>query len=216
MGIVLAASLTTEPISAQPAIMTVGTHSMIMKDDANFPGARKFSFNVRSGEAPVEHRVVAPAPESAGDPSLFGGTLTVYNGAGGGERIDIDLPAENWTRMGIPTDPRYVFASTTPVWKVYVKGSKISVRGGKSLWPYTLDEASQGAIAVRLTLGSDLTWCSAALPAPPTSENDRPNKFRALRLQPAPNDCLPVPQPAHVAIRATHRRARSPLSRAAA
>lgn len=192
-GMLLAVCAGAGPAAGQAAIMTVGTHSMIMKDDANFPGARKFSFNVRSGEAPVEHRVVAPAPESAGDPSIFGGTLTVYNGAGGGERIDIDLPAENWTRMGILTDPRYVFASATPVWKVYVKGPKISVRGGKNLWPYTLDEASQGAIAVRLTLGSDLTWCSVALPAPPTSENDQPNKFRALRLQPAPDDCPPLP-----------------------
>jgi hypothetical protein len=189
------------PAYADPVVVTVGTHSLVMKDDALFPGSRKFSFNVRSGEAPIEHQSQAPAPGSAGDPTVFGGTLVVYNGAGGSESFTIDLPAASWRLEGdasVPGGYRYVFAATPPVWKVYVKGTKLSVRGGKAEWLYTLDEPSQGSIAVRLTLGTAATYCSVAMPrvsgSPPSSAAyDRPNKFQAARLQAAPGDCPPLP-----------------------
>jgi len=189
------------PAYADPAVVTVGTHSLIMKDNALFPASRKFSFNVRSGEAPIEHQSQAPAPGSAGDPTLFGGTLVVYNGAGGSESFTIDLPAEKWRVEGDTSTPggyRYVFASTSPLWKLYVKGPKLSMRGGKTQWLYTLDEPSQGAIAVRLTLGTAVTYCSLALPrvsgSPPSSASyDRVNKFQAIRVQAAPDDCPPLP-----------------------
>ena len=187
------------PACADPTVVTVGTHSMIMKDDPVYTASRKFSFNVRSGEAPIEHRSEAPAPDSAGDPTLFGGTLVVYNGAGGTETFMIDLPAASWRMEGDAVNGyRYVFSSTPPVWKVYVKEAKLSVRGGKAQWLYTLDEPSQGAIAVRLTLGTAVTYCSVALPRvsgnPPSSAAyDRPNKFQAVRLQDAPADCPPLP-----------------------
>ena len=189
------------PAYADPVVVTVGTHSLIMKDDALYPSSRKFSFNVRSGDAPVEHQSQAPAPGSAGDPTLNGGTLVVYNGAGGSESFTVDLPAARWRVEGDTSPPggyRYVFASTAPVWKVYVKGPKLSVRGGRAQWLYTLDEPSQGAIAVRLTLGTAVTYCSVALPrtsgSPPSSAAyDKVDKFQAIRRQPAPDDCPPLP-----------------------
>jgi hypothetical protein len=196
-----AAVCMARPACADPVVVTVGTHSLIMKDDALYPAARKFSFNVRSGEAPIEHQSQAPAAGSAGDPTLFGGTLVVYNGAGGSESFTIDLPAASWRVEGdtsVPGGYRYVFKATAPVWKVYVKGPKLSVRGGKAQWLYTLDEPSQGSIAVRLTLGTEVTYCSLALPrvsgSPPSSAAyDHVNKFQATRLQAAPDDCPPLP-----------------------
>lgn len=188
--------------AAQPTIQTVGTHSLIMKDDVTEPiylGSRKFSFNVRSKFADPPHQVQAPTPGGPSDPSLGGGLLEIHNSAGTGEIVSIPLPVELWRLTGDPTGEfRYVFTSPPPVWKVYVKGHKISVRGGKDAWPYTLDELSQGSIAVRLTLGTDITYCSDALPRtsgdPPSSASyDHAGKFQARPQQLAPTTCPPLP-----------------------
>jgi hypothetical protein len=186
--------------SVRADVLLVGTHSMRMKDDAVYPGARKFSFNVRSADAPIENQVQAPAPGSEGDPTAGGptgggGLLVVYNSAESGESFTVPLAKEQWRLEGDPNGEfRYVFSSTPPVWKVYVKRHKISIRGGKGLWGYTLDEPSQGSIAVQLTLGTGVVWCSDAQPRtsgdPPSSlAYDRPNKFQARRLQGAPTSC---------------------------
>ena len=42
-----AAVCMARPAYADPVVVTVGTHSLIMKDNALFPASRKFSFNVR-------------------------------------------------------------------------------------------------------------------------------------------------------------------------
>jgi hypothetical protein len=187
------------PGRADAPVVTVGTHSLIMKDSVVYPGSRKFSFNVRSAEAPEAHRISVPPPDGPGDPRWFGGALVVYNGSGTGEAFTIDLPAEQWRLYGSTVnDWRYVYSAGSPVWKVYVKRYKVSVRGGKALWGYTLDEPSQGTLAVRLTLGSSVTWCSVAEPqtsgSPPSSAAyDLPNKFKARRLQSAPAACPALP-----------------------
>ena len=68
---------------------------------------------------------------------------------------------------------------------MFLKNDKLSIRGGKAAFPYTLDELAQGSIAVRLTIGTGLTWCTDALPrtsgSPPSSAQfDRPGKFAAI------------------------------------
>ena len=202
---VLASLVLALPLAAhaEPAIMTVGTHSMFMKDDPVYTGSRKFSFNVRSKFADPDHRVMVPPPGSDGDPTPTGstgggGVLVVYNSAGTGEQFTVPLPVEKWQWYGDDTDVRYVFASTPPVSKVYVKGHKVSIRGGKNSWGYTLDEPAQGRIAVRLTLGTSITWCSDAEPGtsgdpPSAAAYDRAGKFQARRLQVAPDACPPLP-----------------------
>jgi hypothetical protein len=203
-SLLLAVALVATPALADPVLQMVGTHSLFMKDNPLYPGSRKFSFNVRSKDAPPEHQAHAPLPGTEGDPTADGasgggGLLVVYNSAGSGESFTVPLPVDQWRVGGDPAGEfRYVFASTPPVWKVYVKGHKISIRGGKGTWGYTLDEPSQGSIAVRLTLGTGITWCSDAQPhaagEPPSSADyDRPNKFKALRLQPAAAECPPLP-----------------------
>ena len=84
--------------------------------------------------------------------------------------------------------------------------SKYKVTNGEYLkfvcggagWGFTLDEPSQGRIAVRLTLGSGRPWCAEA-PAkasghpPSTAANDRAGRFVAQPGTPAPLACPAVP-----------------------
>jgi hypothetical protein len=66
------------------------------------------------------------------------------------------------------------------------------VKGGKAGWGYTLDQPSQGTVAVRLTLGADRPWCAAA-PAKGGPANDTVGRFVAQRNTPPPASCPPVP-----------------------
>ncbi len=113
----------------------------------------------------------------------------------------IALPSGSWTALGAGTVTGYVFRGTDrngPVSRITVKADSISIRGGKANWPYTLDEPSQGRVAVRLTLGSGATWC-ADVPArvsgspPSTARNDTQDKFVGQPATPAPSAC-PVPK----------------------
>jgi hypothetical protein len=48
-------------------------------------------------------------------------------------------------------------------WRFKVSADKLSVKAKGAAWGYTLDETSQGAIAVQLRLGSGVAWCASAL-----------------------------------------------------
>lgn len=139
-----------------------------------------------------------PIPGGAADPTLHGGTLVVYNSAGSGENVVVALPAGSWTPVG---SSGYRFSGSDPngpIARVIVKRDQLIVKGGKSNWGYTLDEPSQGRIAVRLTLGSGATWCSDA-PAkstgnpPSTANNDRVDRFTAQSRTPPPASCPSLP-----------------------
>ncbi len=184
---------------ADPEVVLVGTHEMLLKDDVTPPistGARKFTFNVRSGSAPPANQVAMPAPGSAGDPTPAGstgggGVLELYNTSGTGEVVAIPLPATSWRLAGNASSGfRYIYASSGPIWKIWIKGTKISIRGGKALWAYTIDEPAQASIGLRLTLGSGITWCTEALPR---LGGDRPGRFQAERMQDAPGTCPALP-----------------------
>ena len=72
------------------------------------------------------------------------------------------------------------------------------LRGGGAAWPYTLDEPAQGRLALRLTLGSGVTFCAEA-PAklsgrPPSSaRNDQVDKFLGAPKAAAPEVCPVAP-----------------------
>ena len=105
------------------------------------------------------------------------------------------LPASGWTALA----SGYRFrASGGAISTVVLRPDRITVRGGGASWGYTLDEPSQGRIAVRLTLGSSRPWCAEA-PAklggnpPSTASSDRVGRFVAQPRTPAPVVCPPVP-----------------------
>lgn len=205
---VLAAGLLLTLLGAPPALaeemVLVGAHLLKLVDDTTppiYPGKRKFNWRVRSGGHPIENQVVIPDGGTDGDPTLHGATFTLYNAAGSGEVWSVPLPAEQWVRTGNSDNGyRYIYVSTGPIHKIWLKENKLTFKGGKSLWGYSLDEPSQGALAVRLTLGTGITWCTVAQPhatgTPPSSEKfDRVDLFRARRYGDPPASCPDVPTP---------------------
>lgn len=182
---------------AQPALVTVGTRGLTMRDGVP-TSQRAFSWAVRSKLDDPAHQTSTPVPGSASDPTTAGATgggavLTVYNPAGTGESFTVTLPADRWRLQGNPSNGlRFVYANDPalePVWKVWLKGAKLTVRGGKQHWGYTLDEPTQGRIAIRLTLGTGVTYCTDV----PAGSYDAPNRFRGLAFAPAPSSCPPTP-----------------------
>jgi DNA-binding beta-propeller fold protein YncE len=182
-----------------PAVVTVQATSLRLGDDSTPPAnpdRRRVTFRSATRNDPAENRIVPPAPGTPGDPTLSGARLRVYNSAGSGEQFEVVLPAAFW--LVLPSGGyRFSGGATDPVREVTVKADLLTVRGGRSLWGYTLDEPSQGRIALRLTLGDALELCADAPPRlagrPPASEqNDRQDKFVAASKAPAPESC-PVP-----------------------
>lgn len=210
VGLLTVPLLPPAGVHADPPIMTVSTRVLVMRDDVTppiMPGLRAFSWSVRSGFDEPEHRTSTPEPGSASDPTLAGAggggaVLTVYNTAGSGERFTVVLPAERWQLQGNPSNGlRYVYVgdpATEPVWKVWLKRTKVTVRGGKQHWGYSLDEPAQGRIAIRLTLGTGITYCAEVPPrttgSPPSSASfDRPGMFKGQPKTPPPAECPPLP-----------------------
>jgi len=123
------------------------------------------------------------------------------NASGSGERVVVALPAAGWTADGSATTPsgyRWTATSRTdPVMRIIVRANRLRIRAGGTAWTYTLNEPQQGAIAVKLRLGTGVPWCASA-PAktsgtPPTSTSfDRVDRFVAARNTPPPLVC-PAP-----------------------
>ena len=71
------------------------TRSLALRDGTSppAPGRRKVTFKTKTNADAPANRVVVPIPGSAGDPTLHGGALAVYNSAGSGEKVVVALPA---------------------------------------------------------------------------------------------------------------------------
>jgi len=171
--------------------VTIRTKNLKLRDDAARPAKRRVTFNSSTKGDTAGHRIVPPAPGSAGDPTVGGATLTVYNAAGSGEKVVVALPRASWSVAG----GGYRFRSTDPsfpISSVIVRADRLTVKGGKAAWAYTLDEPSQGRIAVRLGLDGDRPWCAEA-PARAGSGFDRPGSFVGQPNSPPPAICPAVP-----------------------
>jgi DNA-binding beta-propeller fold protein YncE len=188
-------------------LLGIPSQSLVMKDKVfpSNPAARRFTFTAKTSAADPAHRIVVPARGSAGDPTVDGAVggavLTVYNANGSGEKVQVALPPGRWTALGsgaTPSGYKWSGLSTDPVQQVLVRGDLIKVKAGRSSWLYTLDEQSQGRIAVRLVLGGIPGWC-ASVPAklsgnPPSSaNNDHIERFIGQPKTPPPAVCPAVP-----------------------
>jgi hypothetical protein len=173
------------------------TSRLALRDDPINAKRRTVKLTVRTKRSAPGNRVVVPASGSTGDPTVHGGTLIVANSSGSKERVPVDLPAAGWRLLGTPLAPKgYQFrdaSPTAPIATVVVKTDALSVKGKGPGWTYTLDEAQQGRIAVRMGLG-DVAWCTDA-PArlsgtPPSSaRSDHPDRFDGQRSAPPPLVC---------------------------
>jgi lysophospholipase L1-like esterase len=170
--------------------------SLSLKDDVVpplDPSRRAFSFtaSTRKGQPPAS-RVVLPPKGGPQDPTTAGATLTVYNASGLSlDNATVALPASGWSASG----KGFRFTGTGPVRKALLAADKITLKAGGAAFDYSLDEPSQGAIAVRLSLGGG-SWCASA-PAktsgtpPSTAKSDLPGKFVGRKNAPAPAVCPP-------------------------
>jgi hypothetical protein len=179
--------------------VTVRATTLKLRDGvaAGDPSKRDLRFRSHTRGDRADHRIVVPPRGSAGDPtpagsSGGGGVLDVYNGDSG-EHVTVALPAAGWRAGSAPA--RYRFTDQAgPVREVLIAPDRLTVRARGMLWPYTLDEPRQGAIAVRVRLGTAISWCSEA-PArltgrPPTSTgSDTVDRFRAAADTAAPEQC---------------------------
>ncbi len=134
-------------------------------------------------------RLPKPTPPSL-SPTQVGATLEIMSS--GGEGAMLDLPASGWTANGAgttfafrnklaPGGPTAVKAATLAngrVLKVAAKSTGIS-----------LDEAAQGTMGIRLTVGGDI-YCSVCT----TPRRDQPGRFTAVRCA-APATCDGVGTP---------------------
>ena len=170
-----------------------------MKDDPIEPiSPKQRAFKMRSGtKQELLVHIVPPAIGSAGDPTLHGGVLTIFNVAGPPQSATYVLPAERWRIIGTPEKFKgWHFHDDTPedgpIVRVFVKPEKIFVSGGKGSWTFLLGPVPQGRLAVRLALGSDDGWCVEAPAKPPFEVYDTAKRFAGLKGS-IPSSCTPVP-----------------------
>src|SRR5207244_7929456 len=97
---------------------------------------------------------------------------------------------------GTDSRPSYRFRANDPnqpVARIMLNPDRLAIRAGGAAFAYTLNEPSQGSIAIRLTLGADaLTFCAeggGTLP-PHVDVQDR---FTATRNTPPPATCPAIP-----------------------
>ena len=193
--IVTTTTTSTTSTTTLPWVL-IQTSALGLRDDAANPARRRVTFKSSTKQDPSANRIVPPAPGSGGDPTTGGATLTVYNAAGSGEAVTVVLPAagsaSGWSVAGATG---YRFRSRNPgdaITNVSVRRDRITLKGGKAGFGYTLDEPSQGAIAVRLALGAGRPWCAAA-PPKAGSTNDTVGRFVAAPKTPPPTSCPPLP-----------------------
>ena len=184
----------TTTTTLAPAIISIRTSSLALKDDVTNPinpNGRRLSFRTSTKREPAANDVVLPARNSPGDPTMGGAVITVYNSSGlAPDTFQMTLPAAGWAPIGPSATPKgYRFTSLSGgILRVTVKSHRIVVHGGKAAFGYTLDEAAQGSVALRLQLGSGNVWCAEAGRPPSTPRVDRPGKFQA-KAAPAPSAC---------------------------
>jgi YVTN family beta-propeller protein len=189
-----------DPASTPVPRVLIGKSKLILKDAAD-PSKRRLTFVAKTRNAPLPQRVVAPLPGSSGDPTVGGATLQVYNAAGlSGDLATVNLPAGGWRALGSVSSPRgWRYRDTTgAVRSLLVQTDRITVRGGRSAWTYSLDEPEQGIVALRLQLGGDPGWCTQAAPnlrgnPPSTASSDKPGLFRSTHDSGPPLACAPLP-----------------------
>jgi DNA-binding beta-propeller fold protein YncE len=141
---------------------------------------RQLTFKPRGSTA-----IVPPAPGSAGDPTVSGATLRLYNASGSGEQWTLALPASGWQRTG--SGYKHCPKGTT-VRCVTVRPHSFTVKLEGTDIGYTLDERRQGRLAVRLTLGTGVQWCAES-----GARIDVPGRFRGARATGVVGPCPVAP-----------------------
>ena len=142
-------------------------------------GAQRMLFVVRSTA------IVAPSPGGPDDPTVVGATVALR--AASGESAALDLPASGWSLNAAGTAYRYrnpAAPGGPSAVKVALVKDHATLRVSALSTGITLDEPSQGSVAVLFTTGTT-RWCARF---GGTVGRDRPGLF-AARNAPAPPSC---------------------------
>ena len=157
------------------------------------PARRRLSFRSLTKADAFANRIVLPGIGTVSDPTLHGATLRVYNAAGGMDDVSVALvtgPAGTWTVNASGTVFQWKGLDPNgPVGRIKLKADVMTIKAGKSNWGYTLNEAMQGSVAVRLQLGNGVTWCAQGGQPGFLPRRDGPDKFIAAPRTPPPVVC---------------------------
>jgi len=194
----------TQTPTPAPTLATTSIRSsaLALRDDAT-PPINLDLRTIRFRSAPYQGSpsgAVSPAAGSAGDPTAAGatgggGTLTIYE-PGGTEKVVIPLPAGAWTSSGAGPSLGYKYRDTKrlagPITSIVLRAGRLSL-SGKGAALYSLANAPQGSMAVRLKLGSGVELCALSSAKYPPSSNDTTGRFNGAPNAPPPAVCPPVP-----------------------
>jgi DNA-binding beta-propeller fold protein YncE len=181
------------------APVRIRASSFQLRDDASPPfDASKRRITFRSGPAKgLPSNVVAPAFGSPSDPTAVGATLEIHRVDGFlGDGVSLTLPAVHWQQTGTAAKPGYRYRAPAgldgPISSVVIRNGRLTIRGrGADL--YSLAEAPQGAMALRMSLGSGLTWCTSAPARTPAFPYDSTERFEGVRNTAPPAVCPALP-----------------------
>ena len=130
------------------------------------PSRRRVSFKSTTSKLDaLADRIVPPPSGSAGDPTVAGAVLSVYNAAGlTDDDVRVDLPASGWKIRAGSCQLSLPQRRSRRGRLERDREARRDLGAGRdgAGFAYTLDEPSQRAIAVRLTLGSGVRWCAEA------------------------------------------------------
>lgn len=134
---------------------------LLVKDRPADPSRRSVSVQLKD-------LAIDTSVASGVDPVTDGATLELYHAGGSGESVCLPLPnvAGSWRTTGNATSPTYRYRDSHtvngPCKTVTVRHGKVlsaSCTAKTAPIAYSLDEPSQGALAVRFTSGTT-TWCA--------------------------------------------------------
>jgi hypothetical protein len=183
--------------SAPPTPIPVAGKHLLLKDRPGDATKRVLTLTLKDAR-------IDTTPATGIDPVAGGATLQVYAASGTGDSVCLTLPASGWSARGVAARPRYryrdgAFAQGPCRTATVQNGKLLSVACTAKLEPiaYSLDEASQGAVAVRFSSGGT-SWCALfGGRVRRDSGTDPPNaggrgQFDATDA-PAPATCPPPP-----------------------
>ncbi|MGH7789428.1 MAG: thrombospondin type 3 repeat-containing protein, partial [Candidatus Binatia bacterium] len=177
-------------------LQALGAANLLLKDDPADAGKRKLVLLVKDAS------LLAPVAGALTSPPLAGARLRLTNAASG-EALDVTLPAAGWKGLGQPAGSKgYTYRdpqrAAGPCRSALLKPGKLKAVCGGAALAFTLDEPSQGALAVAVTSGigaEAAAYCSqfsgSAVRVDRGAPSGRPPLFKA-RNAPPPAGCAPL------------------------